>query len=104
MVMAAKSGTHIDDLARKAMILTDREGKIIDREGNPFSASLTMEYKRDGLYIWFHAFCSPHSNGNSQVKIKENEVLVFEAEGKFVTSAYNMQAKTYAPGAWEQKI
>ena len=95
---------HINDIANNCLYFTDRNGRVLNKHGNPGSKSLEMEYKDKDLTIYFFAFASPRTNGSCHVKVTEKGNVVFEAEGNYTAYAHGMAAKIYVPGNWEEKI
>lgn len=95
---------QLDALVNRCLVFVDRNGTIISRDGSPVHANLSMEYKRNGLEIIFSVSSSGMSNGSSRVEVKQGGQIVFEASGKFMTTASNCQSKTYVPGSWEKTV
>lgn len=98
------NGHDLDELVNRCMIFADRNGKVLGRDGNPFYAWLSMEYKSKKMSIEFWVQSSPFSNGSSHVKVSQDGKTVLEASGSFTVSAYNTKAETYVPGDWEKNI
>ena len=97
----------LKNLIHKCMLLTDRRGKVLSKESNPAVSRLRMEYRADGLRIWFGVSVSARAGGRYQMEVKENNKTVLEAEESlvgFYNQPYNPEVSVYTPGSWEDKI
>jgi len=100
----AKNKKNLNDLVNRCIIFTDRNGVVLDKGSHPFSSWLSMEYKSEDLSISFRVQNSPYSNGSSHIKVFYNEETVLDVEGNFITLAFNIKTKKYAPSDWEKRI
>lgn len=95
---------HLNDLVNNCIAFADRKGRVIHKSSNPVAKHLSMEYKGEGLEIFFKVFSTPYGNGSCDVKVTQNGAPVLEAEGSFMAYAFNTKATTYVKGDWENKI
>ncbi len=96
---------HLQTLTNRCMVFTDRRGKVLGKSGNPVHASLHMKYDGgQGIIIEFTADSYVMGNGWCRVRVEENGVVVLDASGNFTVAAFNVTAKTYVSGDWENKI
>lgn len=95
---------NIDDLVNDCIVLADRKGTVKEDLSNSFSGYLSMEYVENHLDICFRTLIWGYSNGSLQIVVKQKGKVVLDAEGKFSVAAYNMKAKKYTHGKWEDRV
>lgn len=102
--MEADDQKHINEIVNNCLHFAGKNGRMLGKQGNPFSKSLRMSYASDSLSIEFNVLASPFSNGSCSVKVTDNGVVVLEADGNYTAYAHGMTAKTYVSGDWEKRI
>lgn len=96
--------TNLKDLVNRCILFTDRKGVLVGKGSHPFGSWLSMTYNDKSISISFRVQHSPYSNGSSYVKVDCNGETVLEAEGSFITFAFDIQSKKYVSGDWEKRI
>lgn len=101
-----EKGKNIDELVRKCLFFTDRNGRVLSKDSTPISSSLSMEYKneKEKMYILFKIFQHAYGNGSLSIIVKQNNETMLEATGGFIGGGTNIEAKKYLKGDWEKKI
>ena len=95
---------HVNTLVNNCLAFAGHNGKTLSRGSSTFSSSLAMKCESRDLVIEFVVNVHPMGNGGCRIMVMEQGNLVFEASGNYVTRAFNMEASTYVPGDWENKI
>ena len=95
---------HIGDLVYNCLVFVDQRGRIIEKTSNPMLSILEMEYKAGSLAFHFRAYSHCQGNGSLSLEVKDNEDVVFKADGTYIAGPYSMEAKIYKSGDWEKAI
>ncbi|MDO8511231.1 MAG: hypothetical protein Q7S55_03635 [Nanoarchaeota archaeon] len=98
------TGKALDDLVDQCLIVTDRNGIILRKDGNPVSSFLSMEYQSDYGKIRFDVQSSAQGNGSYDVEVKDGRKIIFKAQGNYTASPYNSEAVKYVSGDWEKQL
>ena len=100
----AKEKIHMENLVARCMSCAERRGKVILKS----DTGLTMEYQEQDLIVRFSLALPDPTNGRRKgtcfVRVKHGDNFVLEAAGNYLRGPYNINATTYAPGDWEERI
>ncbi|MDE1833816.1 MAG: hypothetical protein KGH64_00600 [Candidatus Micrarchaeota archaeon] len=99
-----KAQEKLDNLMLRILVFVDRNGKVVSKNGNRMSSSLSMAYVDKEFDIKMSAFCHCMGNGSCSATVRYKGALVFNASGSYTSGPYGVKAKTYECGDWENKF
>lgn len=94
-----------DLLINRLIDFVRHNGITVYKEFNHFLMYQSLRYAQRALTIEIKVAAVPGTDGWCWVRVHKDNVCVLEAEGNYyVWQAFNMEAREYAPGLWENEL
>lgn len=94
-----------DLLINQFIECVQRKGTTVYRELNHFLMYRNMQYNGQNLVAEVRVASVPGTDGWCWIRVFKSNICVLNAEGNYqVGHAFNMEAKEYAPGLWEDEL